>query len=398
MFKKNISYIGLILGMAIFVSCQKSDDYKKYLVGGEKVYPDGATKLEVFPGNGRILLKWARGIDARIKKYKIVWNNKADSIEFDAAGFKPGDTVKHLLENMAEANYTFSIFSIDDKGNKSVPVLVPSVNVYGVKYQATLLNRTVKAAVYSESDKGLTLVWKKPDTVNLSTSIWYTNLIGVEKKLMLAPNVDTTKVADWKMGTKIFYRSAYKPRTLAIDSFEVLNKDSLSVQNLPLGKALWKKVNLPNDIDGNAYGSNFASIWDGQAGGYPNIYHTQGGSLPHHFTIDLGAKYQLTRFEEIGRTDCACHNPVKFEVWGIADITNAATTLPGNDSGWKAESIAKGWTLLKEVERADDGKAPFKVNLSEEIPMVRYIRIRVTKTLDNNIESHMSEISFWYNP
>lgn len=398
MFKKNISYIGLILGMAIFVSCQKSDDYKKYLVGGEKVYPDGATKLEVFPGNGRILLKWARGIDARIKKYKIVWNNKADSIEFDAAGFKPGDTVKHLLENMAEANYTFSIFSIDDKGNKSVPVLVPSVNVYGVKYQATLLNRTVKAAVYSESDKGLTLVWKKPDTVNLSTSIWYTNLIGVEKKLMLAPNVDTTKVADWKMGTKIFYRSAYKPRTLAIDSFEVLNKDSLSVQNLPLGKALWKKVNLPNDIDGNAYGSNFASIWDGQAGGYPNIYHTQGGSLPHHFTIDLGAKYQLTRFEEIGRTDCACHNPVKFEVWGIADIANAATTLPGNDSGWKAESIAKGWTLLKEVERSDDGKAPFKVNLSEEIPMVRYIRIRVTKTLDNNIESHMSEISFWYNP
>lgn len=398
MFKKNIGYIGLILGMAIFVSCQKSDDYKKYLVGGEKVYPDGATKLEVFPGNGRILLKWARGIDARIKKYKIVWNNKTDSVEFDAAAFKPGDTVKHLLENMAEANYTFSVFSIDDKGNKSVPVLVPSVNVYGVKYQATLLNRTVKAATYSESDKGLTLVWKKPDTVNLSTSIWYTNLIGTQTKLVLPPNIDTTKIADWKMGTKLFYQSIYKPRTMAIDSFAVLTKDSLSVQNLPLSKALWKKVNLPNDVDGNAYGTTFASIWDGQAGGYPNIYHTQGGSLPHHFTIDLGAKYQLTRFEEIGRTGCACHNPVKFEVWGIADITNAATTLPGNDAGWKAESIAKGWTLLKEVERSDDGMAPFKVNLLEGIPAVRYIRIRVTKTLDDSIESHMSEISFWYNP
>src|SRR5690349_12534789 len=165
MFKKNISYIGLILGMAIFVSCQKSDDYKKYLVGGEKVYPDGVMKLEVFPGNGRILLKWPRGIDTRIKKYKIVWNNNADSVEFDAATFNAGDTVKHLLENMPEANYSFSIYSLDDKGNKSVPVLVPSVNVYGVKYQSTLLNRTVKASIYSESDKGLTLVWKKPDTV-----------------------------------------------------------------------------------------------------------------------------------------------------------------------------------------------------------------------------------------
>jgi len=398
MFKKNISYIGLILGMTFFVSCQKSDDYKKYLADGEKVYPDGATKLKVFPGNERILLTWARGIDTRIKKYKIVWNNKTDSAEFDATPFKPGDTVKHLLVNMAEANYTFSIFSIDDNGNKSVPVLVPSVNIYGSKYQSTLLNRTIKASVYSESDKDLTLVWKTPDTVNISTSIWYTNITGLQKKVMLAPDIDTTKIADWKMGTKIFYQSSYKPRTMAIDSFAVLTKDSLSIQNLPLSKSQWKKINLPNDVDGNAYGSNFASIWDGVAGGYPNIYHTQGGSLPHHFTIDLGALYQLTRFEEIGRTDCACHNPVKFEIWGIADIANAATTLPGNDDGWKAQSIAKGWALLKEVERSDDGTAPFKVNLTEGIPPVRYIRIRVTKTRDNSIESHMSEISFWYNP
>jgi len=398
MFKKEISYIGLILGIAIFVSCQKADDYKKYLVGGEKVYPDGATKLTVSPGNGRILLTWARGVDARIKKYRIIWNNKTDSIEFDAAAFKSGDTVKHLLVNMPEANYTFSIFSIDDQGHKSIPVLVPSANVYGLKYQATLLNRTIKTAVYSESDNGLAIVWKKPDTVNVSTSIWYTNIIGAQKKVLLSPNVDTAKIADWKIGTKIYYQSSYKPSKMAIDSFLVLTKDSLRLQNLPVSKALWKKVNLPNDVDGNAYGSNFASIWDGQGGGYPNIYHTQGGSLPHHFTIDLGGLYQLTRFEETGRTDCACHNPVKFEIWGIADLTNAATTLPGNDSGWKAESIAKGWTLLKEVERSDDGTAPFKVNLLDGIPPVRYIRIRVTKTLDNSVESHMSEISFWYNP
>lgn len=398
MFKKNISYIGLIMGIAIFVSCQKSDDYKKYLVDGEKVYLDGATKFKVFPGNRRVLLTWARGVDTRIKRYKIVWNNKTDSVEFDATAFKAGDTVKRLLTNMAEANYAFSIFSIDDNGNKSIPVLIPSVNVYGPKYHSTLLNRTVKAATYSESDKDITIVWKKPDTINLSTSIWYTNLAGTQTKLMLAPNVDTTKIADWKMGTKFFYQSSYKPRTMAIDSFVVLTKDSLSIKNLPLSKALWKKINLPNDVDGNGYGANFASIWDGQEGGYPNIYHTEGGSLPHHFTIDLGGVYQLTKFEEIGRTGCACHNPVKFEVWGIADITNAATTLPGNDEGWKAQSIAKGWTLLKEVERSDDGMAPFKVNLLEGIPPVRYIRIRVTKTLDNSVESHMSEISFWYNP
>lgn len=398
MFKKKISHIGLILGIVFSVSCQKPDDYKKYLADGEKIYPQKATKLDVLPGNGRIMFTWARGVDTRIRKYKIVWNNKADSIEFDASAFKPGDTVKHLLVNMPEASYNFSIFSMDDYGHQSVAVLVPPVNVYGPKYQATLLNRAIKTATYSESDNNLAIIWKKPDTVNVSTSIWYTNSTDVQKKVILSPGVDTAKIPDWKIGSKIYYESSYKPTSKAIDSFAVLSKDSLTIQNLPVGKSLWKKINLPNDVDGNAYGVSFSSIWDGKAGGYPNIYHTQGGSLPHHFTIDLGGLYQLTKFEETGRTDCACHNPVKFEIWGIADVTNAATTLPANDAGWKAQSLAKGWTLLKEVERSDDGIAPFKVNLLDGIPPVRYIRIRVTKTLDNSVESHMSEISFWYNP
>ncbi len=398
MYKKITHYIaGIFFLTLLCVSCKKWDDYKKYVTEGEKVYPGAATDITAYPGNGRVLLTWIAGIDSRVKKYGVFWNNGNDSTQLDVTSYKAGDTIRYYIEQLPESNYTFAVYAYDAYGNKSVPIEVPSVNVYGPKYQAALLNRPVGLVDYSEANNQLTINWNAADTINLKTLIWYTDTEGIEKRISVNAN-EQVSVLHWKMGTKIYYQSTYKPSGKAIDSFTVSIKDSIKVQHLPVPKNLWKKMDLPQDIAGNAYGTKFSSIWDGQPGGYPNIYHTEGGSLPHHFTIDLGEKYHLTRFEEIGRQDCACHNPVDFEVWGIADITGAATQLPADAEGWKEESIEKGWILLKQVTRTDDGIAPFKVNLDENNPPVRYIRIRILKTLDNNIESHMSEISFWYNP
>jgi hypothetical protein len=112
----------------------------------------------------------------------------------------------------------------------------------------------------------------------------------------------------------------------------------------------------------------------------------------------MGQLYnELTHVEITGRN--CCNNPDHFEVWGIADITNAATTLPGNDAGWKDEAIAKGWILLQDVTRTDDGIAPFKINLRAGIPPVRYIRIRVLHvTSGDSNYSNISELSFWARP
>src|SRR3546814_1621077 len=80
--------------------------------------------------------------------------------------------------------------------------------------------------------------------------------------------------------------------------------------------------------------------------------------MPHTFTIDLGTTYrELSSFKEWGRTNNPGHNPVEFEVWGIADTTGATTLLPSADPGWKDESVSKGWTLLTDIERNDNGVA-----------------------------------------
>ncbi|WP_316818001.1 DUF4998 domain-containing protein [Pedobacter nyackensis] len=384
--------------LLVIAGCNKWDDYHSFIPDGEKIYPGIDTAVSYRTGNSRALLMWPASPDQRVKKYLVYWNNKADSLAFTATTHNPKDTIKAFIEGLEEGFHTFVIHSFDGNGNKSAAVEKNNLRVYGLNYQKSLSNRTINQVRYNGQAKEVSIDWNTPDNGYFGTELTYKNTSDAVMKVKMKADVSTITIKDLKSGTKIYYQSYYKPVPLAIDSFVVLSKDSLSIQNVSLDKSLWKKINLPNDVAGDGYGSNFASIWDGQGGGYPNIYHTQGGDLPHHFTIDLGDVYQLTAFEEIGRTDCACHNPVKFEVWGIADIANAATTLPGNDSGWKDQSLAKGWTLLKEVERADDGKAPFKVSLSDGIPPVRYIRIRVIKTLDNSVESHMSEISFWYNP
>lgn len=396
---KHIKWMIILVmtGALVWVSCSKQDDWKKYLPAAPKVYPGMAEGIVTYPGNNRIKISWLLVSDPTITRAKVFWNNDHDSASVDVDRKQGVDTVSIIVGNLQETSYTFDLFTYDKEGNKSVPAYVTG-RVYGAKYHGALLNRAVQSVSYSGDTKLITITWGRPDTVNVGTQLWYTDEQGTAKELTVDAATNVTAIP-WQVGSKIYYQSKYKPSAHAIDSFTVLSKDSISVKDVPVSKAAWTKVDLPNDVSGDAWGTSLSWIWDGKGGDYPEIYHTGGEGMPHHFTIDLGAVYNLTKFENIGRmNDNPYHNPTKFEVWGIADLTNAATTLPGSDPGWKDESIAKGWILLKDIARPDNGTAPYKVDLLPGIPPIRYIRIRVLETIDHDIDSHMSEISFWYNP
>lgn len=387
----------LVIGCLVWGSCSKPDEYRQYLPPKPLVYPGMADSIITYPGNNRIQLSWLLMADPTITRAKVFWNNRQDSAAIDINRKAGTDTVHIIIDQLQETSYTFEVFTYDKEGNRSVPAPITG-RVYGQKYQGALLNRALQSVEYSGDTRLLTINWGKADTVNTGTRLWYTNEQNEDKELLIDSSTKST-VIPWQVGTKLYYQSEYKPGAKAIDSFLTLYRDSVPVKNVPVPKTAWAKVNLPHDVAGDAWGTKLSWIWDGKGGDYPEIYHTGGEGMPHHFTIDLGATYSLTRFENIGRVNAnPYHNPVKFEVWGIADLTNAATTLPGNDPGWKDESLAKGWTLLKEINRTDNGTAPFRVDLLPGIPPVRYIRLRVLETIDHDPDSHMSEISFWYNP
>jgi hypothetical protein len=383
----------------IFYGCSKDAlDYTKYLDGKEKVYPGFPGKVGAAPGNYRVKLFWKASPDPKVSRYVIFWNNALDSLEMKAPDRSVTD-ISVVIPNLVEYNYSFTIYSYDKNGNRSVPVQVNNVKVYGDSYKSSLTNRfLVSATPYQLDDNGITLYFEKPDTINIATEIQYTYKDGSVRKSSLGPDENSIRLADYKVGTRIYFKSSYVPVRSAIDTFYTADFDSLSNIMVPVDKSLFRPLKLANDVGTYSSETSLSKLWNGNKvpTGYPDIFHSDNKTaLPHHFTFDMGKPISnLAQFEIIGR-DC-CNNPTKFEIWGIADLTGAETQSPGNSPGWVAESKGRGWTLLKTVERTDDGSAPLKVALPAGLPAVRYIRIRVIEVASGDAYySNISEVSFW---
>lgn len=400
MTNKNIKWmVMLFMAVAVLYSCSKDAlDYKKYLDGKERIYPGFPGKVEAAPGKYRVKLNWKASPDPSVTRYVIFWNNAQDSLEMKAPD-RSVTEVSVVIPNLVEYNYSFTIYSYDGEGNKSVPVQVNNVKVYGDSYTASLTNRFLVAAnPYQLEDNGITLNFEKPDTININTEISYTHIDGTVKKSIIGPEESSIKLLDYKQGTRIYFKSAYIPVKTAIDTFYPIGFDSLTNIMVPVDKSLFKALKLANDVGTYDGATSLSKLWNGNKtpADYPDIFHSDDKTpLPHHFTFDMGKPIaNLAQFEIIGRP--SDHNPTKFEIWGIADLTGAETMSPGNSPGWTAESNGRGWKLLKTVERTDNGSAPYKVALPAGLPTVRYIRIRVIEVASKHPSySNISEISFW---
>jgi hypothetical protein len=388
--------------IVVFFGCEKKDtEFKNFLNGHEVVYPGKVLNISSRPGKNRVALLWNPSPDPSVSKYVIYWNNKADSMVVNATTHNTSDTVRAIIPNLQEYVYSFTVISKDSAGNKSVPQEINNVKVYGDVYNSSLLNRPYNGTNPYEvnlSDGSVKLFFNTPDTINISTSVKYTNTSGATLEKLLMPIDNSIVLPNYKPGTEIFYKSSYIPGSGAIDTFYVANYDTFPqiFVNVQCDKSLFSEVHLPNDEGTYESGTSISKLWDGSVGpqGYPNIFHSNGDHMAHTITMDMGKVYNnLSQFEEVGRN--CCNNPDKFEIWGINDISNAATTLPANDAGWKAESISKGWTLLKDAIRTDDGVNAMKFNMIDNPPPVRYIRVRIKHVVTGSNYSNLSELTFW---
>lgn len=385
---------------------KKPTDYRSFLDGQEITYPGKVVNPKASPGNLRLLLTWAPSPDPSVAKYVVYWNNSADSAVVSSVSHSPQDTVKCPISNLLEYPYSFFIYSYDDNGNRSVMTEIDNVQVYGPIYRGGLHNRLVNAANMAsvQPDSSVILHFLPPDTINITTTIQYTNRTGVATTHFLRPDSNSITLWDYNYSSPIVYQSSFIPQRGALDTFLTLHADTFPTFNTEVmcDKGLFAEHDLSGDMGIYQSDTRVSKLWDGSVGpqSYPNIFHADGnGNLPRTLSFDMGKVYNnLSTIEETGR-DC-CNNPDDFEVWGIADITGAIPTLPANDPGWAAQSVSLGWTLLTEVKRTGDdalASSAYKASLMSNPPPVRYIRIRVLH--DRNGENsyvNMSELTFWY--
>lgn len=399
--KKITLSILLLSGILIVMSaCKKMDtEFRDFLEGKEIVYPGKPLGINSRSGNNRVLLYWNPSPDPSITRYAVYWNNRRDSVVVDATSHHSADSVRALVSGLAEYTYSFIVIALDAASNRSVPVEINNVKVFGTQYSSSLLNRPFDPTAPYEvkPDGSLMLNFLMADSLNTNTRIEYTATDGTIKETILMPGDNVMTIPDYKAGTLVRYNSGYVPVRNAFDTFYVAGYETFPniYTYVQCDKFRFAPVSLSGDVNAD-FGTSLDKLWDGSQGpqGYPNIFHSNGAGVPQHFTFDLGQIYNnLARVEQTGR-DC-CHNPDQFEIWGISDLTNAATTLPAGDPGWAAEAVAKGWTLLKDVVRNDDGQAPMRFDLLDNPPPVRYIRIRVKHVVTNESYSNMSELTFW---
>ncbi|PUZ29998.1 protein of unknown function [Chitinophaga costaii] len=404
--KNNVKYI-LLCG-AVLVSCEKKPtDFRKFLDGQEITYPGALNDVTVLPGNYRLQLEWAPNPDPSITHYTVYWNNYADSLVVAAQSHTPTDTVKCTIDKLQEYNYTFFINAYDDAGNKSVTKEVDNARVYGDIYHANLFNRPVNADtpfIVSDDPSSVQIKFSTPDTSNVNTVVTYTNLTGTVVTKNVPPDSSSLQLVDYQFGTPVRYQSSYIPQKRAIDTFFTAKADTFPTiyQLVECDKAKFAEVNFPFDVGIYESDTYKGRLWDGNATvrSYPNIFHSDdpggsAGTMPRSLSFDMGAVYDnIAVMEEIGR-DC-CNNPGDFEIWGIADTTGATPSLPSNDPNWKSMITAKGWTLLTEAVRTDDGVAPKKFTFAAHPPQVRYVIIRVLKDVNGANAINMSQLTLWY--
>lgn len=386
----------------LLMSCEKyADNYKDYLENKEVVYPGVIKSPRYRAGNLRVQLYWNPSPDPSITKYVVSWNNGTSTQEVPATSHNPADEVNVVIPNLNEYVYSFTIVSYDREGNASVKKEVNNVRVYGGTYIATLLNRSYNASNPYEflTNGNLQLNFNKRDTMNVSTTVSYTNTAGMPSTKELGPELNNLVISDYKLGTPIKYRSSYQPEPSSYDVFNVAQLADFPtiIKITQLDKSLFREFRLPTDSR-DEYGWVLSRTWDNIIG-QDQGFHTGGSGMPQSFTINLGQSAQLDNFK-LWQREGALYNVGNlkvFEVWGSNNPNpngsfDASWTKLANFTSVKPSGQPKGQNSDADYAFARAGE---KFTFPASLAAVQYVRFKVLETWGGDGYIHFSELSFF---
>ncbi|GGG73881.1 hypothetical protein GCM10007415_01580 [Parapedobacter pyrenivorans] len=210
-------FIALTAAMMIIAGCGKWDDVHQQFVGsGEITYTGKADSISTRGGVNRLELSWLFTSDPKISKYKVYWNNRRDSIIRDFQRATGVDTVRLMLDNMAEGTYHFEIYTFDADGNTSVKAEAIG-RVYGSQYQSELLSRAFRASTRFGNDRLLN--WIPADESLVRNELIYTDADGTLVEVWIDKTAETTLLENIPLAADFKLRSVFLPEATALDTF-----------------------------------------------------------------------------------------------------------------------------------------------------------------------------------
>lgn len=217
---KYISYlIGyfLLTALMVIASCSKMNDlHDDYFKDGEIIYTGRVDSAQIFAGNKRVLLRyWVSDIKAN--KLLIYWLSRSDSLIFDIPEKPLNNSVEVFITDLPEGSLYFELITLNRQmANRSVPFNT-ACNVYGNKYQSSLLNRTINSTSKNTATRDLTITWGGALEKSIGTEIEYLDSFGSVILKRISAIEKYTTLTDVANGLK--YRTLYLPEPTAIDTF-----------------------------------------------------------------------------------------------------------------------------------------------------------------------------------
>ncbi|MCG8475771.1 MAG: hypothetical protein MI784_09905 [Cytophagales bacterium] len=399
-----------ILCASLLFCCDGMNEIHEKYLQGERVYLGKIDSIKLEVGLYKVKVDWWLNQDPKIEKTVIYWNHRKDSLVVPVGG-KPQYSA--VIENLKETSYTFEMVNKNKYGELSIAEEM-SAFVYGDRYMNSLRNRKIKK-VNTYANKAV-IHWAFSPSTSVDTRVTYTNMKGEASEYVVHADEEFTSLKDYKPGTEFSFITNYHPSD-ALHDFQCLQEGTGKFEShenglFPLDKSKFRDKNMAFDIvdiKAQCYEGEVRNLWNGKIAD-KDYYHNDCKNDPedtpydgkiHHFTIDLGDLIKLNEFAMWPRQGGYQDRNIKhFELWGIADIEGADTTVPPDDSSWEANSKGKGWVKLLDFtgekstpESWKGSKDPFTTPIKTD-QSVRYVRIRVLDTWNGGVATALSEINF----
>ncbi len=187
-----------------------------YLKRGETIYTGRVDSARVFAGKNRVLLRyWSSDIKAA--NLLVYWLSRTDSVLLSIPEKLANNPVDVYISELPEGSLYFELFTLNKNlKNRSIDYNIGG-NVYGDKYQETLLDRTIKTKVFDPMTGQLTITWLGSVENAVGCDIEFSDINGSTIKQRI-PITENNTVLNNVAGS-LKYRTLFLPEATAIDTF-----------------------------------------------------------------------------------------------------------------------------------------------------------------------------------
>lgn len=377
------------------ISCGDMDSIHDDYLQGEQVYAGKLDTLKIRPGYYRAQLEGQTQFLGNSNQILVEFDEQMDIYDIDTDNINNG-IYTMILPNLEEKSYEFTVTTQDELGNLSVSQVVAGSAV-GDIFVSDQDPREIIDFSFEDDGTYANFFGNAQSENVIFTIIDYENESDEISRDTLFYDDSRIRIEQFKPQGNLQTTSVIQSGLNGIDSIS-LSPLNYNMPDLPytiLDKNYIRLVNMPSDNPGTYNNANPEEFlfdnnieWNGND---TNTYFTEPGSIPHHFTVDLGVNTVLRRVD-IAMIDPEIDpsfNPTGVQVWGRENLDFAQTASSEEDL-----LIDAGWVLLHEQQIDGENLSGASFIIDPNISSKRYIRLRTTSSVGNE-SVKLTELTFY---